>query len=151
PPAAGASDPGQSRSGSAAGRWCGAGAGGPRRHRRGGGTPAHLQSRARRAAADTAGACGGARPSPRLRVGMTGKTAVVLFNLGGPDRPGAVRPFLVNLFSDPAIIALPGPIRFLLARLIAGRRAKAAAAIYEKIGGASPLLANTRAQADALE
>ena len=29
------------------------------------------------------------------------KTAVVIFNLGGPDGPGAVRPFLVNLFMDP--------------------------------------------------
>ena len=39
------------------------------------------------------------------------KTAVVLFNLGGPDRPEAVRPFLTNLFSDPAIISLPAPLR----------------------------------------
>ena len=29
-------------------------------------------------------------------------TAVVLFNLGGPDSPEAVRPFLGNLFADPA-------------------------------------------------
>ena len=36
------------------------------------------------------------------------KLAVVLFNLGGPDGPDAVRPFLTNLFSDPAIISLAG-------------------------------------------
>jgi len=30
------------------------------------------------------------------------RTAVVLMNLGGPDRLEAVQPFLFNLFSDPA-------------------------------------------------
>ncbi|MEI9930716.1 MAG: ferrochelatase [Rhizomicrobium sp.] len=35
------------------------------------------------------------------------KLAVVLFNLGGPDSPEAVEPFLRNLFTDPAIISLP--------------------------------------------
>ena len=81
----------------------------------------------------------------------TGTTAVVLFNLGGPDRPGAVRPFLFNLFNDPAIIGLPQPLRWLLARLISGRRAPVARAIYQNLGGGSPLLANTEAQARALD
>jgi ferrochelatase len=79
------------------------------------------------------------------------RRAVVLFNLGGPDRPEAVRPFLFNLFNDPAIIGLPQPLRYLVARLISGRRAATAAEIYGKIGGGSPLLANTRAQAEALQ
>jgi ferrochelatase len=79
------------------------------------------------------------------------KTAVVLFNLGGPDRPEAVRPFLFNLFNDPAIIGAPGPIRWCLAKLISGRRAPIAQEIYRELGGASPLLANTEAQAAALE
>jgi protoporphyrin/coproporphyrin ferrochelatase len=79
------------------------------------------------------------------------KTAVVLFNLGGPDSPSAVRPFLFNLFNDPAIVAWPGPLRWLLAQYIAFGRAPTARAIYEKIGGGSPLLANTEAQAQALE
>ena len=79
------------------------------------------------------------------------RTAIVLFNLGGPDRPEAVAPFLVNLFSDPAIIGLPQPFRFLLARLIAKRRAPVARDIYAQMGGGSPLLANTQAQARALE
>ena len=35
------------------------------------------------------------------------KLAVVLFNLGGPDGQAAVRPFLFNLFRDPAILQLP--------------------------------------------
>jgi protoporphyrin/coproporphyrin ferrochelatase len=79
------------------------------------------------------------------------RIAVVLFNLGGPDEPAAVRPFLYNLFSDPAIIALPSPLRQLLAWLVARRRAPIARAIYAKIGGGSPLLPNTEAQARALE
>lgn len=79
------------------------------------------------------------------------RIAVVLFNLGGPDSPEAVRPFLFNLFNDPAIIRIPNPMRFLLASFISGRRAKAAKAIYAEIGGKSPLLENTQAQAAALE
>ncbi|MDJ0943381.1 MAG: ferrochelatase [Kiloniellales bacterium] len=79
------------------------------------------------------------------------KTAVVLFNLGGPDGPEAVRPFLFNLFNDPAIIGLPQPLRWLLAQLISRRRAPIAREIYQHLGGGSPLLPNTEAQATALE
>ncbi len=79
------------------------------------------------------------------------RTAVVLMNLGGPDSPAAVEPFLFNLFSDRAIIDLPGILRLPLARLIARRRARVAGEIYRQLGGCSPLLANTRAQARALE
>lgn len=78
------------------------------------------------------------------------KVAVVLFNLGGPDSPEAVEPFLRNLFSDPAIIALPAIVRLPLARLIARRRAPVAKKIYEHIGGRSPIFEETRKQADAL-
>jgi len=78
------------------------------------------------------------------------KLAVVLFNLGGPDSPAAVRPFLFNLFKDPAIITLPFGIRQALAWLIARGRAPVAREIYEKLGGSSPLLPGTRAQAAAL-
>lgn len=79
------------------------------------------------------------------------RLAVVLMNLGGPDSPEAVQPFLRNLFSDPAIMEVPGPLRWLLAKVISTRRAPYAREVYAKIGGASPLLANTRAQATALE
>ena len=79
------------------------------------------------------------------------KLAVVLFNLGGPDRPEAVRPFLFNLFRDPAIIGLPRPARWMLAQLIARRRAPVSRQIYAQIGGKSPLLEHTRRQADALQ
>jgi ferrochelatase len=79
------------------------------------------------------------------------KIAVVLFNLGGPDCPEAVEPFLRNLFTDPAIISLPWLVRKPLGRLIARRRAPVAREIYAKIGGRSPIVEETQAQARALE
>ena len=79
------------------------------------------------------------------------KLAVVLFNLGGPDGPAAVRPFLFNLFNDPAIIGLPWPARTLLARLISTTRTKGAQANYAIMGGGSPLLPETQKQSHALE
>ncbi|MFC3675560.1 ferrochelatase [Ferrovibrio xuzhouensis] len=82
---------------------------------------------------------------------MPHKTAVILFNLGGPDSPQAVEPFLFNLFSDPAIIRLPNPLRWLVAKLISSRRAPVAAGIYDKMGGRSPILPQTEAQAAALK
>ncbi len=79
------------------------------------------------------------------------KVAVVLFNLGGPDRPEAVLPFLRNLFRDPAILRVPTPVRVLLAEWIARRRAPVAQEIYGKIGGRSPIREETEAQGRALE
>lgn len=78
------------------------------------------------------------------------KVAVVLYNLGGPDRAADVQPFLFNLFNDPCIISLPAPLRWLIAKLVSARRARVAEKIYDHLGGGSPLLANTNAQADAL-
>ena len=79
------------------------------------------------------------------------KLAVVLFNLGGPDGPDAVQPFLFNLFNDPAIIGLPGFLRTPLAGLVSRRRAPEARKNYDLMGGASPLLPETEKQAEALQ
>lgn len=79
------------------------------------------------------------------------KIAVVLFNLGGPDGPDDVQPFLKNLFCDKAIIRSPLPVRFLLARLISKSRAPSARENYAHMGGGSPLLPETRKQAAALD
>jgi ferrochelatase len=79
------------------------------------------------------------------------KLAVVLCNPGGPEGPAAVRPFLFNLFRDPAIIALPALLRYPIAALIAGTRTKLAKANYALMGGGSPLLPETQKQARALE
>ena len=79
------------------------------------------------------------------------KIAIILFNLGGPDQSKAIRPFLFNLFNDPAIIRIPQPIRWCLAQLISYRRAPISQEIYEYLGGKSPLLENTRIQGEALD
>lgn len=83
-------------------------------------------------------------PAPR-------RIAIVLFNLGGPDRPESIQPFLENLFTDPAILRVPGFIRPWLGRLIARRRTPAATENYAVLGGRSPLLDLTNDQARALE
>ena len=76
---------------------------------------------------------------------------MVLFNLGGPDSLAAVRPFLFNLFRDPAIISLPALARYPLAALISTTRNRTAQANYAIMGGRSPLLPETEAQAAALQ
>lgn len=79
------------------------------------------------------------------------KVAVVLFNLGGPDRPEAVRPFLFNLFNDRRIIGAPAPVRLLIAALISTTRAPSARKNYALMGGASPIVPETQKQVDALQ
>ncbi|MBS4027487.1 MAG: ferrochelatase [Ignavibacteriales bacterium] len=81
------------------------------------------------------------------------KIAVVLFQLGGPDSLESVEPFLYKLFCDPDIINFPGAFlaRRPLAKLISSRRKKIASKHYEEIGGKSPILELTNAQAVALE
>lgn len=80
------------------------------------------------------------------------KIAVILFNLGGPDRKDSIRPFLVNFFMDRNIIRAPYPVRFVLSRYIAGKRSKnQAGSAYAKLGYKSPLLENTQKQATALQ
>lgn len=78
------------------------------------------------------------------------RIAVVLMNLGGPDGSDAVRPFLFNLFNDPAIIGLPGIARTPLAKFISSKREAEARANYALMGGGSPLLPETEKQAAAL-
>ncbi len=79
------------------------------------------------------------------------KVAIVLFNLGGPDRPEAIKPFLLNLFLDPAILRVPFFVRPFLARIITRARVAPATANYALLGGKSPLLGLTQQQGSALE
>ena len=79
------------------------------------------------------------------------KKAVILFNLGGPDKLESIEPFLFNLFNDPAIINLPLFLRYPLAKLISNRRAPTAKKIYQELGGSSPILRLTEEQSKALE
>lgn len=81
-----------------------------------------------------------------------GRTGVLLLNLGGPEKIEDVRPFLYNLFSDPEIIRLPFPwLQKPLAWLISTLRSKKSEDNYKEIGGGSPLLQITEAQAEALQ
>ena len=79
------------------------------------------------------------------------KKAVILFNLGGPDKLENVEPFLFNLFNDPAIISIPSFFRYPLAKLISKRRSPIAKNIYKEIGSKSPILELTQQQAKSLE
>ncbi len=74
---------------------------------------------------------------------------MVLFQLGGPDSPDAVEPFLYNLFCDPDIINFFGAwfARRPLARYIARKRAGVVREHYEAIGGQSPIRLLTERQA----
>ncbi|QQG36404.1 MAG: ferrochelatase [Micavibrio aeruginosavorus] len=83
---------------------------------------------------------------------MKKRVAVVLFNLGGPDKGEDVRPFLFNFFMDKNILRLPFPLRLPLAALVSFRRSRREAAnSYGLLGGGSPLLGNTWEQARALK
>lgn len=81
------------------------------------------------------------------------KIGVVLFQLGGPDSPAAIEPFLYNLFRDPEIIDFPlaKVARPLLAKFISKGRAKKVQHHYGQIGGYSPIRELTERQARALE
>jgi ferrochelatase len=81
------------------------------------------------------------------------RVGVVLFQLGGPDTPDAVEPFLYNLFCDPDIIDFPGAwlARRPLAWWISSRRAQKVREHYDAIGGQSPIRKLTERQARKLE
>src|SRR5690348_6912541 len=73
---------------------------------------------------------------------------VFLLQLGGPKDLAAIEPFLRNLFED--VLPLPAFLRGPVAGLVARRRTPHVAPLYREIGGGSPLLPNTEAQATAL-
>lgn len=77
------------------------------------------------------------------------RSAVVLFNLGGPDSIQAVQPFLENLFNDPDIFKLPFQKQF--ARFISKKRAPKVEEEYKLIGGKSPIGMWTEKQRVSLE
>jgi protoporphyrin/coproporphyrin ferrochelatase len=82
---------------------------------------------------------------------VVSETAILLLNLGGPLRLGDVEPFLLNLFNDRDIIKLgPAFLQPLIARIIVASRLKEVISRYEAIGGGSPTLRETAAQAHAL-
>src|SRR5215813_13909671 len=81
------------------------------------------------------------------------RIAVVLFQLGGPDKLESIEPFLYNLFCDPDIIDFPFARigRKPLAKLISSTRARKVQHHYSVIGGGSPIRPHTERQAHGLE
>jgi len=77
-------------------------------------------------------------------------TGVLILNMGGPERKEDIALFLRSLLGDPMVFGAPWPVRPLLARMIASRRHEMVAEHYEAIGGKSPVIPETRAQAEAL-
>jgi len=84
--------------------------------------------------------------------GVRPDTAVVLLNLGGPLRQADVQPFMYKLFADAEIVRFPGPafLQPLYATLLSRGRGREVRARYQEIGGGSPILRETAAQAAAL-
>lgn len=79
-------------------------------------------------------------------------TAVILLQMGGPDSLEAVRPFLLNLFSDREIITIgPAWLQPFIARMIVRKRTPVVVEKYREIGGKSPIRELTEAQAAALQ
>lgn len=83
------------------------------------------------------------------------KTAVLLVNLGSPDAPtaAAVKPYLAEFLGDKRVIDLPKILWYpILYGIILRVRPPKTAAAYRSIWTAdgSPLIATTKAQADAL-
>ena len=86
------------------------------------------------------------------KTGIQQDIAIVLLNMGGPEKLEDVEPFLFNLFSDRLIIRLgPAFLQKPIARFISRKRAPKSSKTYELIGGGSPLGKITADQAGALE
>lgn len=78
--------------------------------------------------------------------------AILLLNLGGPLHQAAIKPFLLELFKDRDIIKLgPAFLQPIVANLIVAFRLEATKERYQEIGGGSPILKESAAQAKALE
>lgn len=73
---------------------------------------------------------------------------IFLLQLGGPKTQADIAAFLEELFDD--VLPLPKFMRRPAGRFIAKRRTPEVAPLYQEIGGGSPLLSNTEAQAAAL-
>lgn len=87
----------------------------------------------------------------------SGKTAIILVNLGSPDAPTAkaLRPYLKQFLSDPRVVEIPRPIWWcILNGIILNTRPKKSAHAYEQIWDhtrdLSPLIAHTIDQTTAL-
>jgi len=81
------------------------------------------------------------------------KVAALLLAMGGPDSTEAIGEYLYNIFSDRSLIRLPGGalLQKPFAHLISFLRRAKVRDHYQQIGGSSPLLRWTQAQARHIE
>jgi protoporphyrin/coproporphyrin ferrochelatase len=80
------------------------------------------------------------------------RTGVALLNFGGPWTLRDVKPFLYRLFVNPSVlVGVPAPLRQLLAFTISQVKGPSSIRSYESIGGGSPQLEWTQAQAAGLQ
>ena len=88
-----------------------------------------------------------------MSTGKSAKTGVILLSMGGPATLDDIPSYLYNIFSDRTLIRLPGGLLFQkpFAKLISTLRSKGVRENYRRIGGGSPLVKWTRAQADNIE
>jgi len=80
--------------------------------------------------------------------GSRGPTGIVMLNLGGPETLDDVEPFLLKLFEDRELLRLPA--QDFLGRFIAKRRSPKVRALYDGIGGGSPIRRWTDLQGKAM-
>jgi len=80
-----------------------------------------------------------------------GNYGILLLNMGGPSSEKEIYGYLRRIFSDPAIISLPGFLRFGLAGLIAFFRKNIVKKRYKLVGGRSPLGGKTKTLVQSLE
>jgi len=79
------------------------------------------------------------------------KTGIALLNFGGPWTLREVKPFLYRLFANPSVlVGVPAPLRQLAAFAIAQVKGPSSVECYRLIGGGSPQLMWTEAQAEGL-
>jgi ferrochelatase len=79
------------------------------------------------------------------------KTGIALLNFGGPWTLAEVKPFLYRLFANPSVlVGVPAPLRQLAAFAIAQVKGPSSVECYRLIGGGSPQLKWTEAQAEGL-
>lgn len=73
------------------------------------------------------------------------KEALILLNMGGPNNLEEVEVFLTNMFNDKNIITVKSSLlRKFIATMITFTRTESSQAIYEQLGGKSPIVGHTQ-------
>jgi len=76
---------------------------------------------------------------------MAKREAIVLLNMGGPNKLDEVEMFLKNMFADKNILTMQsGLLRTVVGTMITFMRTEKAQDIYRQIGGKSPLVGHTK-------